>query len=66
MMGRPKKHHHYSGPGSAKFWERVNRLPDDERPNLYTAGVLLQNMEETILKWLDNAERRGSPHKGKE
>lgn len=51
------KHHRYSGPKSATFWARVNALPDDRRGELYSCGVLLQNMEESVLHWLAAAEK---------
>jgi len=49
----------YSGPNSEEFWNRVNALPECgplTRGELYTAGVLLQNMEGTVLNWLAMAE----------
>jgi len=46
---------HYSEKLSEKFWERVNSLKEPERTELYACGVLLQNMEGTILSWLEQA-----------
>lgn len=54
---KPKKHHHYSGPRSTAFWARVNALPDAHRGELYSCGVLLQNLEESVLAWLARAEK---------
>lgn len=47
---------HYSGNLSREFWERVNRLDQPHRAEMYSCGVLLQNMEETVLRWLEYAE----------
>lgn len=54
---KPKKHHHYSGPRPTAFWARVNALPDDRRGELYSCGVFLQNLEESVLAWLADAEK---------
>lgn len=50
--------HAYSQEGSKEFWRRVNALPDPDRGEVYAAGVLLQNMEETVLTWLHSGEAR--------
>lgn len=50
--------HAYSREGSRDFWRLVAALPEPERGELYLAGVLLQNMEETVLGWLYEAMRR--------
>jgi len=43
----------YSGDRSIRFWDLVNNLPDDgAQEALYFAGVLLQNMEEDVLRVL--------------
>ena len=56
---------HYSGPLSRAFWKRVNALKGEpERRSLYTAGVLLQNMESDVLRYLKNAEAM-QPRKGR-
>jgi hypothetical protein len=55
-LAKPPFQQYYSGDNSQDFWKRVNALPDDERWQLYTAGVLLQNMEGTIVRWLNQAE----------
>ena len=46
----------YSGPASAPFWNRINELPRRDKDVLVSCGILLQNMEEDVLKWLDSAE----------
>jgi hypothetical protein len=43
---------HYSGKLSDEFWKKVNSLKEPVRSELYAAGVLLQNMEHTVLSWL--------------
>lgn len=48
---------HYSGAASRRFWLRVNALPARENETLFACGVLLQNMETSVLHWLDDAER---------
>lgn len=48
----------YSGPKSQRFWHIVAKLPKSRRGELYFAGVLLQNMEETVLRVLKNARAR--------
>jgi len=51
---------HYSGPLSKEFWRRVNVLKNPEAAStMYHAGVLLQNMEERVIHWLDNYEQAG-------
>jgi hypothetical protein len=42
---------HYSGPRSKAFWGRVNAR--DNGYDLYLASVLLQEMEERVLRWLE-------------
>jgi hypothetical protein len=48
----------YSGRGSRSFWRRVGSLPDEERFKLYACGVLLQNLERSVLTWLAEAEKK--------
>ena len=43
----------YSGGLSKRFWKVVNSLPEKEKQEMYFAGVLLQNMEELVLKILN-------------
>ena len=45
----------YSGDNSRKFWDAINKLDEPEKSELYFAGVLLQNMEDSILRVLNNA-----------
>jgi hypothetical protein len=49
---------HYSGSLSEKFWDRVNNLKEPGKRAIYCCGVLLQNLETSVLLWLDNAENR--------
>ena len=46
----------YSGPRSKRFWNRVNRT--EEIHDMYTLGVLLQNLEEYVLAQLLKAEAK--------
>lgn len=49
---------HYSGDHSTTFWRLVNAIEDESRRDvLYSAGVLLQEMESRILGWLDEERR---------
>lgn len=50
-------HHHYAGGRSVRFWDRVAALPEPSRAELYSCGVLLQDMEAKVLDWLERAER---------
>lgn len=51
---------HYSGPGSKGFWRLVNAEKHEGR--IYLAAVLLQEIEERVLAWLDHPqEGRGRP-----
>ena len=43
----------YSSDKSKRFWKIINSLPEAEQQEMYFAGVLLQNMEELILKILN-------------
>jgi hypothetical protein len=57
-MGRAQKQtkRHYSGPESGAFWRRVNKLGGD----VYLAAILLQEMEERVLSWVENAHAQGT------
>lgn len=46
----------YSGARSRPFWARVKALPASHRHQLYSCGVLLQQLEAQVLNWLDDAE----------
>ena len=46
----------YSGRLSLEFWNRVNNLKEPGQQSLYYCGVLLQNLEGSVLQWLENAE----------
>ncbi len=47
---------HYSGDLSRGFWKRVNTLPDDKVGEAYSLGVVLQNLEEDVLRMIANLE----------
>ncbi len=47
----------YSGPKSEAFWARVQALPKRQKDTLYAAGVLLQDIEERVLSWLEQVEK---------
>lgn len=48
----------YSKDGSRPFWNAVNSLKNESnRQELYSLGVALQNMEEYVLRQLQNAIR---------
>ena len=49
---------HYSGEQSKEFWERVWWLKDPAFSVVYSAGVILQEIESRVLTWLINAENR--------
>lgn len=53
----------YSGPRSVKFWDRVNALPAPRRWELYSCGVLLQELEARVLRWLREAEEQAATHR---
>ena len=53
----------YSGNLSREFWERVNALPQPDQQVLYACGCLLQNLEGSVLQWLENAELRAREEK---
>lgn len=44
----------YSGPKSKEFWEFINNLPDAQQDKFYSLGVVLQNLEASVLKELDD------------
>jgi len=48
----------YSGDQSEEFWNRVWWLRDPEFSVVYSAGVILQEVESRVLTWLVNAENR--------
>ena len=54
----------YSGRESDRFWHVVNQeLPGDKHEAGYALGVALQNLEEFVLRFMDNAREAG-PRKG--
>lgn len=48
----------HSGPLARQFWAQVNQLPADEQPAVYAMGCMLQDLEERVLRYLRDAERR--------
>jgi hypothetical protein len=49
----------YSGKDSRDFWIRINALKANDRGEAYTMGVLLQNLESTVLSHINDLEKRG-------
>jgi hypothetical protein len=49
---------HYSGLRSRAFWKLVNER--DRDMDVYLAAVLLQEMEERVLRWVETKERKSS------
>jgi hypothetical protein len=48
---------HYSGDNSGIFWKRISETKNEEsHDELYSLGVILQNLEEFILKKLEATE----------
>ena len=43
----------YAGKLSERFWEVISDLPEPKRSEMYFAGVLLQNMEDSVLYMLN-------------
>ena len=41
---------HYSGDKSRKFWKRVNSLRGKDWDAAYAMGVMLQNLEGSVLR----------------
>lgn len=46
----------YSGDLSADFWARIRELPDKQRWQAYSLGVVLQNVEGDVLRIVTNLE----------
>ena len=44
----------YSGEKSYKFWNLVNDLKDGDYQEMYALGCALQNLEEFVIKQLDD------------
>jgi hypothetical protein len=58
----PPEVRHYGGNGSHWFWNRVWALKDKAaHRELYSCGVLLQNLEGSVMRWLENAEEVAAP-----
>jgi len=48
----------YTGRASIEFWARISKLKNPQAHDaLYFSGVILQETEARVLRWLDNAER---------
>ena len=43
---------HYSGVDSVPFWQRVNLLKGKDRDSAYLLGVVLQDVEEKVLRFI--------------
>lgn len=57
--GRKPMKRHYTGNHSKRFWTRVNKLPRNQHGEAaYMLGVVLQEVEERALKFLEFAEAR--------
>ena len=54
----------YSGPLSNKFWAEVGNLVEPDRSIVYALGVVLQDIEGHVLRYLAEAPRQ-RPKKGK-
>lgn len=50
--------HRYSRELSREFWDRVNALIGEDHAEAYALGVALQNLEEQVLKHLNEATAR--------
>ena len=59
----PKFIPRYSQKLSSSFWEAIHSLPDDQEKEMFFAGVLLQNMEESVLKALNEYIREQEAQK---
>jgi hypothetical protein len=54
MKLKPK----YSGKESTKFWDEINAIKNHEEwDKAYTLGVVLQNIEADILRFLKQIQR---------
>jgi len=43
----------YSGDESNEFWDKVNSLKGADRQEMYSLGVVLQNLEDHVLTQLE-------------
>ena len=48
----------YSGSLSRGYWDSVNDLSGEDHAEAYALGVALQNLEEQVLKQLNEAHER--------
>ena len=56
MRKKAKIPRKYSGRRSVAFWDRLNALPPEEQKRLYFCGVMLQDIEQKVLGWIEAAE----------
>ena len=65
---RPRLTSHYSGDRSRLFWDMVNSLDGEDKAEMYSLGVALQNLEGQVLRRLQQIapgfvkEGRYHPH----
>lgn len=45
---------HYSGDNSKRFWEYIGKQEEPRKSELYSSGVLLQDLEGKVLHWMNN------------
>jgi len=54
---------YYSGENSKEFWDRIDALKD-RHGELYTVGVILQELESRVLRLLESAEEIDKQEEG--
>lgn len=47
----------YSGDNSQPFWKRINNVKGNRHDLLYTLGVILQDIEEKVLREIEEIKR---------
>lgn len=53
-MSKPKLKTRYSGPQSEEFWDVIDKIENDtDRKQLYSLGCDLQNLENSVLRKLE-------------
>ena len=55
----------YAGKRSERFWRVINELPGVKHNELYFAGVLLQNMEDSVLYMLNLYIEESNEHESR-
>lgn len=48
----------YAGRLGKWFWDRVEKLPDAQKDEVYSLGLAMQVLEEQVLRTLVQAERK--------